>query len=131
MKQEKIHFYALTQREAHAALDACNRITADSPENLGVSCAQFDACDRAACALARQAIDADKKVLTLTAFELDELFKCFMNGYGDGDYVESYCQTAASKKAFSRVQKKLHALRAKKKLAAGSISVRGQQKCKF
>lgn len=110
MKQEKIHFYALTQSEAHAALDACNRITADSPENLGVSCAQFDACDRAACALARPAIDADKKVLTLTAFELDELFKCFMNGYGDGDYVESYCQTAASKKAFTRVQKKLYGL---------------------
>ena len=61
MKQEKIHFYALTQREARAALDACNRITADSPENLGISCAQFDACDRAACALARPAIDAEKR----------------------------------------------------------------------
>ena len=105
MKQEKIHFYALTQREASAALDACNRIAADSPENLGISDAQFDACDRAAYALARPAIDADKKVLILTAFELDELFKCFMNG--DGDYVESYCQTVASKTAFSHVQKKL------------------------
>ena len=110
MKQEKIHFYALTQREARAAQDACNRITADSPENLGISDAQFDACDRATCALARPAIDADKKVLILTAFELDELFKCFMNGYGDGDYVESYCQTAASKTVFARVQKKLHGL---------------------
>lgn len=131
MKQEKKHFYALTKREARAAQDACNRITADSPENLGISDAQFDACDRAAYALARPAIDADKKVLILTQFEFDELFKCFMNGYGDGDYVESYCQTAASKMAFARVQKKLHALRAKKKLAADRISVRGQQKCKF
>jgi hypothetical protein len=107
MKQEKIHFYAPTQREARAAQDACNRITADSPANLGISDAQFDACDRAAVALARPAIDADKKLLILTELELDELFKCFMNGYGDGDYVESYCQTAASKKAFDRVQKKL------------------------
>jgi len=30
-----------------------------------------------------------------------------MNGYGDDDFVESYCQTAASKAAFGRVQKKL------------------------
>ena len=61
MKQEKIHFYALTQREARAALDACNRITADSPENLGISDAHFDACDRAAYALARPAVAGDKK----------------------------------------------------------------------
>lgn len=131
MKQEKKHFYALTKREARAALDACNRITADSPENLGISDAQFDACDRAACALARPEIDADKKVLVLSALELDELFKFFMNGYSDGEYVESCCQTATQKGAFTRVQRKLLALRAKKKLAAGRISVRGQQKCKF
>lgn len=107
MKKEKKHLYALTKREAHAALDACNRITADSPENLGISDAQFEACDRAASALSRPEINADKKVLALTALEFDELFKCFMNGYGDGDYVASYCQTAASKIAFARVQKKL------------------------
>jgi hypothetical protein len=105
MKNERKFLHALTKREAHAALDACNRITADSPENLGVSCAQFEACDRAACALARPAIDAEKRVLILSAYEFDELFKCFMNS--DGDYVESYCQTAASKMALSRVQKKL------------------------
>jgi hypothetical protein len=28
----------------------------------------------------------------------------------NGEYVESYCQTAASKKAFVRVQKKMRAL---------------------
>lgn len=61
MKKEKKHLYALTKREARAALDACNRITADSPENLGISDAQFDACDRAAYALAHPEIDADKK----------------------------------------------------------------------
>jgi len=107
MKQEKIHFYALTQREARAAQDACNRITADSPENLGISNRQFDACDRAAYALAHSDIEADKKLLILTRLEFDELFKCFMNGYGDGEYVDSYCQTVASKAAFARVQKKL------------------------
>lgn len=110
MKSERKHFYALTKREARAAQDACNRITADSPENLGISNGQFDACDRAAYALARPAIEADKKVLALTSLEFDELFKCFMNGYGDGDYVDSYCQTAASKAAFARVQKKLREL---------------------
>lgn len=110
MKNEKKHLYALTKREARAALDACNRITADSPENLGISNTQFDACDRAACALSRPALEANKKALSLTALEFDELFKCFMNGYGDGDYVRSYCQTAASKAAFARVQKKLREL---------------------
>lgn len=110
MKNEKKRLYALTNREARAAQDACNRITADSPENLGISNAQFEACDRAACALARPEIDVDKKVLALTALEFDELFKCFMNGYGDGDYVESCCQTAASKSAFARVQRKLREL---------------------
>ncbi len=110
MKNEKKRLYALTKREARAALDACNRITADSPQNLGISNAQFDSCDRAACALARPEIDADKKVLALTALEFDELFRCFMNGYGDGEYVESFCQTAASKAAFARVQRKLREL---------------------
>jgi hypothetical protein len=110
MKNEKKHLYRLTKREARAAQDACNRITADSPENLGISNAQFDACDRAAIALARPAIDAYKKVLALTATEFDELFRCFMNGYGDGDYVESFCQTAAAKSAFARVQRKLREL---------------------
>lgn len=110
MKSERKHFYALTKREARAALDACNRITADSPENLGISSQQFDACDRAAYALALPNIEADKKVLILTALEADELFKCFMNGYGGGDYVDSYCQTAISKAAFARVQKKLREL---------------------
>ncbi len=110
MKQEKIHFYALTQREARAAQDACNRITADSPENLGISNRQFDACDRAAYALAHPDIEADKKLLILTALEADELVKCFMNGYDNGEYVDSYCQTAASKAAFARVQKKLREL---------------------
>lgn len=110
MKNEKKHFYALTKREARAAQDACNRITADSPENLGISNQQFDACDRAAVALSRPTIETGKKVLALTALEFDELFRCFMNGYGDGDYVESYCQTAASKAAFARVQKKLREL---------------------
>jgi len=107
MKNEKKNLYALTKREAHAALDACNRITADSPENLGVSNAQFEACDRAACALARPEIEADKKVLVLSPLEFDELFKCFMNGYDSGDYVAAYCQTVVSKAAFARVQKKL------------------------
>lgn len=110
MKSERKHFYALTKREARAAQDACNRFTADSPENLGISNQQFDACDRAAYALARPDIEANKKVLVLTVLEFDELFKCFMNGYGDGDFVDSYCQTAASKKAFARVQKKLREL---------------------
>lgn len=108
MKNEKKHLYALTKREASAALDACNRITADSPENLGITNQRFEACDRAAYALARPAVRADERVLILTALEFDELFKCFTNGYGDGDFVESYCQTAASKAAFARVQKKLH-----------------------
>ncbi len=110
MKNEKKFLYALTRREANAAQDACNRITADLPENLGITNRQFDACDRAAYALSHPAIEADKKVLALTALEFDELFKCFMNGYGDGDFVESYCQTAASKAAFGRVQKKLREL---------------------
>lgn len=110
MKNEKKYLYALTKREAHAAQDACNRVTADLPRNLGISEAQFDACDRAAYALARPDIDADKKILVLTALEFDELFKCFMNGYSDGEYVDSYCQTAASKAAFVRVQRKLRGL---------------------
>ncbi len=110
MKNEKKFLYALTRREAHAAQDACNRITADLPENLGITNAQFDACDRAAYALAHPAIETDKKVLVMTALEFDELFKCFMNGYGDGDFVESYCQTSTSKAAFARVQKKLREL---------------------
>ena len=110
MKSEKKFLYALTKREANAAQDACNRITADLPENLGITNRQFDACDRAAYALARPASRADKKALVMTALELDELFKCFMNGYGDGDFVESYCQTATSKAAFGRVQKKLREL---------------------
>ena len=110
MKSEKKFLYALTKREANAAQDACNRITADLPENLGITNRQFDLCDRAAYSLAHPAIEADKKVLALTALEFDELFKCFMNGYGDGDFVESYCQTAASKAAFARVQKKLREL---------------------
>lgn len=107
MKNEKKQLYALTKREARAALDACNRITADSPENLGISSSQFDACDRAACALARPEIEADKKLLILTALEFDELYKCFMNGFDNGEFVESYCQTIASKAAFGRVLKKL------------------------
>lgn len=110
MKNEKKHLYALTKREARAAQDACNRITADSPENLGISNRQFDACDRAAFTLARPAIESDKKVLSLTALEFDELFKCFMNGYDNGEYVAAYCQTAATKAAFARVQKKLREL---------------------
>jgi len=80
------------------------------PENLSSSNQQFDACDRAAHALAHPEIEADKKVLVLTALEFDELFKCFMNGYGDGDYARSYCQTAASKAAFARTSKKLREL---------------------
>ena len=107
MKSEKKHLYVLTKKEARAAQDACNRITADLPRNLGISDTQFDACERAAYALVRPAIEADKKILVLTAFEFDELFKCFMNGYGDGEYVTSYCQTTASKAAFTRVLKKL------------------------
>lgn len=108
MKNEKKNLYALTKREAHAALDACNRVTADSPENLGISDRQFEACDRAACALARPEIDGGERTLVLTALEFDEFFKCFMNGYDNGEYVAAYCQTAASKAAFARVQKKLH-----------------------
>ena len=107
MKNEKKNLYALTKREAHAAQDACNRITADLLENLGISSRQFNACERAADALARPEIDADRRILILTALEFDELFKCFMNGYGDGDYARSYCRTAASKSAFKRVLKKL------------------------
>lgn len=110
MKNEKRFLYALTKREAHAAQDACNRVTADLPRNLGISDAQFDACDRAAYALAQPAIEPKKKVLALTALEFDELFKCFINGYGDGDYVNSYCQTATSKRAFVRMQRKLREL---------------------
>lgn len=48
MRDEKKFLYAMTKREAHAAQDACNRITADLPENVGITNAQFDACDRAA-----------------------------------------------------------------------------------
>lgn len=106
MKVEKKHFYALTSREARAAQDACNRITADSPRNLGISDSQFDACDRAACALARPEIESDKKVLALTALEFEQLFRCFMNGYGD-DFVEAFCRTTTQKAAFGRVQEKL------------------------
>jgi hypothetical protein len=102
MKKEKKHLYRLTEREARAAQDACNRITADSPENLGISNAQFEACARAAYALARPAIETGKKVLALTATEFDELFKCFMNGYDNGEYVESFCQTVAAKAACAR-----------------------------
>lgn len=91
MKTEKKHLYALTKREARAAQDACNRVTADLPRNLGISKQQFDACERAASALAHPDIDANKKVLVMTEFEFDQLFGCFMNGYGDGDYVEAYC----------------------------------------
>ncbi len=91
MKTEKKHLYALTKREARAAMDACNRITADSPQNLGISDSQFDACDRAACALARPEIESDKKVMALTALEFEQLFRCFMNGYGDGDFVKAFC----------------------------------------
>ncbi len=115
MKTEKKHLYALSKREANAAQDACNRVTADLPRNLGISERQFDACDRAAIALARPEIDAAKKVLVLTEFEFEQLFGCFMNGYADGDYVEAYCQTKADKAAFGRVQDKLSELLAKKK----------------
>ena len=107
MKKEKQYLYALTKREAHAVQDACNRITADLPENLGISNQHFEACDRAADALAHPAVGADKKVLVLTALEIDQLFKCFMNGYDNGDFVVAYCQTAAEKAAFARLQKKL------------------------
>lgn len=107
MKNEKKFLYRLTKREAHAAQDACNRITADLPENLGITNAQFDACDRAAFALASPAFSADKKVLVLTTLELKELFKCFMNSYDNSNYVESYCQSASSKAPIARVQKKL------------------------
>ena len=82
MKNERTFLYALTKREAHAAQDACNRITADLPKNLGITNAQFDACDRAVYALAHPAVSADKKIFALTALEFDELFKCFMNGSG-------------------------------------------------
>lgn len=107
MKTEKKFLYALTKSEAHAAQDACNRVTADLPRNLGISEGRFEACGRAAYALARPEIDSSKRVLVLTALEFDELFNCFMNGYSDGEYVHSYCQTAASKAAFARVLKKL------------------------
>lgn len=66
MKNERKFLYALTRKEAHAAQDVCNRITADLPENLGITNAQFEACDRAACALARPAVSADKKIFALT-----------------------------------------------------------------
>jgi hypothetical protein len=66
MKNEKKFLYALTRREAHAALDDCNRITADLPENLGIANAQFEACDRAAYALARPVVSADKRIFALT-----------------------------------------------------------------
>ncbi len=114
MKTQKKHLYALTKREAGAALDACNRITADSPQNLGISEMQFEACDRTAYALARPEIESGKKVLALTALEFDQLFRCFMNGYGDGDFVEAFCQSAAQKAAFGRIQTKLHELWKKK-----------------
>ncbi len=110
MKTQKKHLYALTKREAGAALDACNRITADSPRNLGISDSQFDVCDRAACALARPEIESDKKLLALTALEFEQLFRCFMNGSGDGDFVEAFCQTTVQKAAFERVQRKLREL---------------------
>lgn len=114
MKSERKHFYALTRREARAAQDACNRMTADSPENLGISNQRFDACDRAAYALAHPAIEADKKVLVLTALEFEQLFDCFTNGDADGDFADAYCQSAAAKAAFVRVQRKLRELRKKK-----------------
>lgn len=114
MKTEKKHLYALTKREAHAAMDACNRITADSPRNLGISDSQFDACDRAASALARPEIESNKKVLALTALEFEQLFRGFMNGSGDGDFVEAFCRTAAERAAFRRVQEKLRELWKKK-----------------
>lgn len=110
MKNEKKFLYALTNREARAAQDACNRITADLPRNLGISNAQFDACDRAAAALAHPAVEGKKKVLVLTEIEFDELFRCFMNGYEDGEYAESYCQTAAQKSALARSLGKLREL---------------------
>ena len=63
MKNEKKFLYALTRREAHAAQDACNRITADLPENLGITNAQFEACDRAAYALAHPGVQRTKRFL--------------------------------------------------------------------
>ncbi len=74
MKEEKKYIYELTKREAHATQDACNRIKADSPENLGVSDGQFDACDRAAYALARPAIDSSKILLIYMPFEFRQLY---------------------------------------------------------
>lgn len=114
MKTEKKHLYALTKREAGAALDACNRITADSPQNLGIRDSQFEACDQAAFALARPEIDADKKLLVFTAREFEQLFRCFINGSGDGDFIEAFCRTAAERAAFGRVQEKLRELWKKK-----------------
>ena len=70
MKNEKKFLYELTRREAHAAQDACNRITADLPENLGITNVQFEACDRAAYSLARPAVSADKKIFALTVLRV-------------------------------------------------------------
>lgn len=73
MKEEHKQLYALTVREARAAQDACNRVTADLPANLGISDAQFDAADRAAGALSTPFADHQKIVLVLTAKEFLEL----------------------------------------------------------
>lgn len=107
MKNEKKFLYALTKREAGAAQDACNRVTADLPENLGITNRQFDACDRAAYALARPMIDGGKILLALTPYEFEKLylsFKC-----GEDKVTAIHCQTRAEMSALRRVRKKMTA----------------------
>ena len=111
MKSERKHFYALTRREARAARGRWQPLSRRIRRRIWASAISSSTlATRAAYALACPDIEADKKVLVLTRLEADELFKCFMNGYDSGEYVESYCQTADSKKAFARVQKKLREL---------------------
>lgn len=111
MKNERKHLYALTKREdarrertlATESRQIRRRIWESAIGNSMLA-------TQAAYALAHPIIEANKKVLVLTALEADELFKCLMNGYDNGEYVDAYCRTAASKKAFARVQKKLREL---------------------
>lgn len=107
MKEEKKFLYALTRREAHAAQDACNRITADLPENLGITNRQFDACDRAAYALSRPAIDDGKILLALTPFEFEKLYLSF--NCGENQFMAVYCLTGAEMSALGRVRKMMAA----------------------
>jgi len=86
---------------------------------------------QAACALTRPAIDAEKKVLVLSAFELDASFQMFYERLLRRRIRRIVLPNRRARNSFRPRSEKIARIVAKKKLAAGRISVRGQQKCKF